>query len=1175
MDPGFPSAGSVRTVGIRDAQVELGSGARSTIGQLLNQHLVAGPALPGAVRELAARLYRDQNSLPWTSAALQWWAQVDVARREQFEATLRSVAHDPGFEVAYGAALLLLAVTELSPAFDDFLFSLAHQHPLVEVRRLTGAYLLGAPRTRQRALKEMAAHPDLGHLAKRESAVDRLLPGWGALLQRLRASEATAEGLRFVAEHFDAAMPLQDAYLDAFEAGDEPAKAGMVRFVLAALEHTEIHTQTFACDLLTYPPFFQAVRDQAGPRLKELVQRLASDEAGPVRHYANLLQAQLDGGAAAGAGVVPENRRSLLRAGWRLVHARHDQGRQALLYPVTDLPVRHATRSYLQHQFPTGLYRHQLEALQQFARGGDVCLATGTASGKSMVFFTAAIELLSRSPSARVAAFYPLKALAREQETLWRRAMQAARLQVAVGRIDGAVSQAERERILRQCRVVLFTPDVFHAWTLANLAQPRVRSFFAGLRLVCVDEIHVYSGVFGSNAAYVFRRLQHAARVASGGASLRFIAASATVARPEEHLQRLFARNFFVIGTEADTAPRYPLDFLFLQSPEGVNLNSAVPELLKELARDETTHFIAFVDSRRQTEQLAAIVARPDPDNDEVAATLDRPTAIAPLRVLPYRAGFEEEDRALVQDWLSRGELRGVISTSALELGLNLEGINAVVLVGVPHSTTSLRQRIGRVGRQAPGQVIIVDAGGVTDGVVFRDPDRLFDRPFAESSLYLENRRIQYIHALCFAAAGGEYDMLAGTGPEDAVDPSVVTAVEWPEGFLELCRRERTGDVPADLQGLKNDAGADPWHTFPLRDVGSQFQVETRPPEPLRLGQLSFAQLMREAYPGAIYYYMTRPYRVAWVSLHEKRVVVTRQVRRYTTEPAGIPPQIFPRLEGDGLHQGYAFGDLRAVECDTFISELLFGYSERRGGAQKVPVRYPNAYWRRDRFTRNYATTGVLLHHPSLHAAEVQLDLLAQLILEAFLLVVPFDRTEVAATTGRHRLPRLGFQVGDRFIALYDQTYGSLRLTGRLLAGTTHQTVLSEAVQVATNNPIEGIPPLLGPTLEALELLLQSATRGAQPWEAAAPAATGEEKATVIMPGSVGWIVTEENQEFAIDRVFVHPKFGLVYRGKRVGERQPPNLENMFAVEHIRPIPELSVLGEYDFDTGEVTPIEP
>ncbi len=641
------------------------------------------------------------------------------------------------------------------------------------------------------------------------------------------------------------------------------------------------------------------------------------------------------------------------------------------------------------------------------------------------------------------------------------------------------------------------------------------------------------------------------------------------MADPVAHLEKLFARRFRVIGSDQDTSPRHRLDIMLLRPQRGRDIHSAVPDLLHVLASDPESRFIAFVDSRKQAEQLATIAQRNGPDDGEVAVTADKVSGDGPM-ILPYRSGYEEEDRAEIQQRLTSGALRGIISTSALELGLDIPGINTVVLVGIPSNATSLRQRMGRAGRHAPGRVIFVDGGSATDAIVFRDPERLFDRPPAPSSLYLENRRIQYIHALCFAGAGGEYDTLRGETQPDGED-TIHSPVTWPDGFLELCQNERVGGVPGDILSMKAEAGDDPWHSFPLRDVGSQFQVETHGQG---LGRLSHAQLMREAYPGAIYYYMATPYRITRVSTRERKAHAKKE-RYYTSEPSSPPPQIFPSLQGEGLHDGYRFGELSVAECDLYVSEMVFGFTERRG-TQKHTVKYPCQYWQRDRFSRNYTTTGVLLTHPALQEAEVQPEALAQVVLEAFLLVAPFDRSEVACSAGRYRTETSFFGAGERFIALYDQTYGSLRLTGRLLDPAFLREVLREALELARGGLLEEREPLSHETLDALRRLGEAARQEAASLEPAeaSPPSSGGEREMVIMPGSAGWIITDLDQEFQVERVFAHPREGLRYYGYRVGARANPTVKTYFPLANIRPIPGVSKLGLYDYETGELVALD-
>mgnify|MGYP000978814211 FL=1 len=187
----------------------------------------------------------------------------------------------------------------------------------------------------------------------------------------------------------------------------------------------------------------------------------------------------------------------------------------------------------------------------------------------------------------------------------------------------------------------------------------------------------------------------------------------------------------------------------------------------------------------------------------------------------------------------------------ALELGIDIPYLEVCILVGVPPSSTSLHQRIGRIGRRSKGDVIVINSGDVYDQAVFSNPKSLVERPMAESTLYLENSYIQYIHALCLARLGGEHDQLSPNDDES----SFFSPVSWDGEFIHLCNQERSGQLPKEFQSMKLEAGDNPNYTFPLRDVQSQFKVVLKQGGMTEsLGSLSYGQLMREAYPGAVYY---------------------------------------------------------------------------------------------------------------------------------------------------------------------------------------------------------------------------------------------------------------------------------------------------------------------------------
>ncbi|WP_198592036.1 DEAD/DEAH box helicase [Kyrpidia spormannii] len=866
--------------------------------------------------------------------------------------------------------------------------------------------------------------------------------------------------------------------------------------------------------------------------------------------------------------------------GWTVVHQYDQPGRSPQRFSTEIVELSEVTQKYVTKQFPSGLYRHQMEAVRQFTKGDHVCLNTGTASGKSAAFYCSGIETLAKEPKARILAIYPMKALAAEQEDRWREAIRQSGLTVQVGRIDGSVSRSMRNQLLTECRVVVATPDVVHAWFLYNLAELPIRRFLSHLKLVVVDEVHTYTGVFGSNAAFLFRRLAHACD--SLGTQYQYVCASATIRDPANHLRQLFGEPFALIGENSDTSPRYPVTIEMVSPPKDNDFLTETTALLKYLSTQSRGRFIAFVDGRRQTEMITSILARND--TDEPIADPDQ--FIRPLEhldILPYRAGYEEQDRLTIQNRLSGGGVRGVVCTSALELGMDLPHLDVAVLIGVPASNTNFIQRMGRIGRHGPGHVIVVNSYGVYDQAVFRNPELLMNRPLAESALYLENPRIQYIHALCLARLGGEYDSaLRQTDPDPSnYEPS--QQVEWPPGFVELCRQERMGQVPKDLQPMKSEAGDQPNTTYPLRDVETQFEVElVQGPHRERLGSLSHAQVLREAYPGAVYYYATQPYRVYRILTKEKRIQVRRE-SRYFTSPMRRPTMVFPGLSEDQVYQALSFGSLVGIEADLQINETVYGVRERRGSKEMEPIEYPfspahglaNVYFDRDRFSRTYFTTGVTLFHPAFDGDKVEMEALARLVYEAFLLVLPFERRDLGFAVDRLRQDNLPMQRGSRFICIYDETYGSLRLSGR---------ILEDGVLVKMGRHMQNLAeasfdePLRDETWEAMLRLVEDARNSAVPYGfLPSPQSTPSknQRVKVIRPGSVGLAVRNNNEWFKVENVFFSPRFGTIaYRGSYPGRMSSEDVAITWPQDAIVEIPGVTEFAEYDLETGEILELD-
>lgn len=883
---------------------------------------------------------------------------------------------------------------------------------------------------------------------------------------------------------------------------------------------------------------------------------------------------------------------------WNIVEELSTPARAAELLPVDDLPLSEVARAFLQKTYPNGIYRHQKEALTRCLAGENVCLVTGTASGKSLVFQTAALDLLSRDPDARVMAIYPMKALGNEQQDRWQTVLAASGLESQVGRIDGNVPPGFRAGVLERSSVIVFTPDIIHAWMFSNLSSPAVIQYLRQVRLIVVDEVHAYSGVFGSNAAFLFRRLQHIFNLLN--ANPAYICASATIAHPDEHLAKLIGKSFQVVGPEYDSSPRYPLTVHLAEPPGQDRFLDEVVRLLEYLTLHTNSRFIAFVDSRKQVGLISSILNRllkeekaaasaaaegetpkrgrgrkaaPEP-TEEDDLTGEVTGVLQTLNVLPYRAGYEDHDRRQIQERLTEGTLNGVVSTSALELGIDIPHLDTCVLIGVPSSATSLQQRIGRIGRHSPGDVIVVNGGDVHDQAVFAAPRTFFERPLAESALYLENEHIQYIHVLCLARQGGEHDQVSAAMGQKA-DLPFTSKVNWPAHFLELTQIERAGPSPRHLISLKLEARERPNYTFPLRDVESQFKVERRDgPNVSSLGSLSFGQLMREAYPGAIYYYATVPYRVTRVNVKAKNIQVRRE-KRYTTQPQRTPPAVFPRLTSGGVSGAAQMGALVSLECNLLVRESIRGVVERRGRNESIfPYPLPRElgfFQDQPYFNRNYFTTGVVISHPALDAAGVFTETLAGLLYEAFMLMIPFERQDIGSAADRFRVSRLPtLTEGRSFLAIYDQTYGSLRLLTRLLDAQTLGRALVEASLLAGRITTAGAGAAVAAFSEmALDGFSQPreplvfGSDGGQPVEERDSARWER----IVMPGSKGLMV-RTSEEFQVLRILNTPA-GLSYEGTPVS-LVGASITVMPLLTDVAEIPGESQVGWYDIETGQI-----
>jgi DEAD/DEAH box helicase domain-containing protein len=496
------------------------------------------------------------------------------------------------------------------------------------------------------------------------------------------------------------------------------------------------------------------------------------------------------------------------------------------------------------------LWSHQAEALHA-AWAGPTIVTTGTASGKSLCFQLPTLDVLCRDGRARALYLYPTKALAQDQaRSLHSLGVERARAAI----YDGDTPREERLQIRRRANVILTNPDMLHVGILPN--HRAWADLFANLAVVVVDEAHVYRGVFGSHVSNVLRRLRRIA--AAYGTEPRFVLASATIANPGELAERLTGLpEFTVIDRDGSPGGRRtiamwnpPITDEQLATRRSPLAESA--DLLAELV-SRGARTIVFMKSRKAVELMArfAQLALEDLGHPELAE-----------RIAPYRAGYTPQQRRELERRLVEGELLGVVSTDALELGIDIGSLDAAICVTFPGTVASLRQMWGRAGRRGRGLAVYVAGEDALDQFFCRHPDEFLDRPVEAAILDPENEQIHAAHVLC----------AAHEGPIDPADTeffgaSLPLTCERLEAAAELRRRptgvwvpRHGGEYAAGSVSLRSTGG----DGFTIVDVSSGELI----------GTVDAARAHNTTHDGAVYLHGGRSYEVAELDLEYRRAFV-------------------------------------------------------------------------------------------------------------------------------------------------------------------------------------------------------------------------------------------------------------------------------------------------------------
>jgi DEAD/DEAH box helicase domain-containing protein len=546
---------------------------------------------------------------------------------------------------------------------------------------------------------------------------------------------------------------------------------------------------------------------------------------------------------------------------------------------------------------------HQVDAAGRAWSGESVVIATGTASGKSLAYHLPMLSAVLTEPRSRVLYLSPTKALAADQL----RAVSALGLAgVRAATLDGDTPTDDRDWIRQHANVVLSNPDMLHRAVLPQHA--RWASFFRRLRFVVIDECHHYRGMFGSHVSLVLRRLRRLC--AMYGTSPVFILASATSAAPGEAASRLVGLP--VTCVDSDFSPRGTRTFALWEPPltalRGENsapvrraAGSEAARLLADLVI-QGARTLVFVRSRRGAELTALAAKR----HLEEAGALD----LVP-RVAAYRGGFLAEERRQVEAALSSGELLGVASTNALELGVDITGLDAVVLAGYPGTLASLWQQAGRAGRRGQDALVVfVARDDPLDTYLVHHPAAVFSRPIEATVTDPTNPYVLGPQLCCAAAESAltleDVELFGGSAAVPVLDELVARG---------LLRRRPAGWFWTDRN----------WPVADIRGAGGQPVTVVESESGSLLGTVDFSTAPATVHPGAVYLHQGRSFVVDSLDLEVGSALVHAEDPDWTTSAREITDIAVVDVLDSQLFDGVSvhFGSVE-------VSNQVISYQRRR-----------------------------------------------------------------------------------------------------------------------------------------------------------------------------------------------------------------------------------------------------
>ena len=572
--------------------------------------------------------------------------------------------------------------------------------------------------------------------------------------------------------------------------------------------------------------------------------------------------------------------------------------------------------AYLKARGIDQLYIHQAETFSLAQSGCDVVITTATASGKTLSFLLPVLQEVLKDPRTRAIFVYPTKALASDQFRVVKDAIAFfGNDKVTAGVYDGDTQPAERTRIRKSANIILTNPEMLNAAFLPNHSKYGFDTIFANLKFVVVDELHSYRGAFGAHMANIFRRMKRICDYYH--ARPLFLCSSATIANPQELAAKICGRDFALVSRDGSPAPRK--EYQIIQPPVIRGMNDQVygripaatvaAELIPQLV-EEKRHFIAFGKSRRNVE----VILKESRDKLDAAGFLSKGDS---SRIAGYRGGYTPMERKAIEQKMIRGDLSGLVSTNALELGIDIGALDTTMLVGYPGTRASFWQQTGRSGRKG-GEAVnyLILENEPFDQYIAVDPDWLFCQESEHAIVDPDNLLIELAHVRAAAA-------------------------EMPLTMDDLALFPDLGEIiPALMRAseVKTLSGRFAWSgpAFPAGDYSLRNMDKTRYKmicDGRTVTEMDESQAFHELYPGAVYLHEGSLYEILKLDLVSRTAEGKPFEGNYYTVPAGEKDtrilNVFreQELECTQIH----FGDININDIVMMFKKLQFHNHQNLG----------------------------------------------------------------------------------------------------------------------------------------------------------------------------------------------------------------------------------------------------